>query len=162
MGHATRGLLELPDMSNGKQLFKLTLISCLTETLQVEKSQDNAEVTWQSERKKLTVFVVIEVAVATFSFTASAFARRFLRSLSDGCADRSSSGFYRTGPPPSRMLLGDATRQLFGTPAAGNASGSRRAVIIQLVSTVAFVHDLSIVGHLLHVWPVVVIALCDP
>ena len=56
------------------------------------------------------------------------------------------------------MLLGDASRQLFGAPPSGHACGTRRPVVIQLVSAIAFVHDLPIVGHLLDVRPVIVVA----
>lgn len=78
--------------------------------------------------------------------------------LADGGADRGPAGLDGAGPAAARVLLGHAARQLLGAPAAGHARGARRPVVVELVAAVALVHDLPVVGHLLHVRPVVVVA----
>ena len=107
----------------------------------------------------LTVILVFDVAEAALLLPPRPFAARLLRPLADGSADGRPSGLDGAGPAASRVLLGHAAGKLLRTPPARHARGSRRSVVVQLVAAVAFVHDLTVVGHLLDVRPVVVVAL---
>lgn len=100
--------------------------------------------------------VVVDVGAASFGFAPRRFAAAFF-AAADG--DRPGpTRFDGSCPSSSRMLFGDATRQLLGAPPAGHASSAGRSVIVQLVPAIAFVHDLPIIGDFLDVGTVVVIA----
>ena len=100
--------------------------------------------------------VVVDVAAAPSLFTPRRFAAAlFTAADGDGsCPSR----FDGSRPSSSRMLFGDATRQLLGAPPAGHASGAGRPVVVQLEPAIAFVHDLPIIGDFLDVRPVIVVA----
>lgn len=102
----------------------------------------------------LSVVVILLVTPGSL-LTSSALTRALFASWSNG--DGCSSGLDGSRPAAARVLLGDASRQLFGAPPTGHACGTRRSVVIQLVSAIALVHDLPIVGHLLDVGPVIVV-----
>ncbi len=109
------------------------------------------------KKKRFTVtVVVVYVGAASFGFASRRFAAAFF-AAADG--DRpGSTRFDGSGPSSSRMLFRDATRQLLGAPPAGHASSAGRSVVVQLVPTIAFVHDLPIVGDFFDVGTVIVIA----